>query len=95
MSEKKLNEYVVGNGDGSAPIYESMGMGLVQTADRDVEIANLEFRVVEAAVKYRGIFKWADSVPLSEYVKRSAEASDIKLRFNRAVDALIAAREEQ
>lgn len=60
----------------------------------DSEIANLEWRVVEAAVAYREIFKWADSVSLSEFAKRSAEASDIKRDFNRAVDALIAAREK-
>lgn len=64
----------------------------VTPCEKHQGMTELERAVIEAAVKYREIFKWADGVPLSEYIKRSAEASDIKRDFNRATDALLKAR---
>ncbi len=72
-------------------------MDLTSTAtkqiDRDVEIANLEFRVVEAAVR------WCGRLYTPVLAARPNTSTSIEFIPNREVDdavrALIAAREKQ
>lgn len=56
------------------------------------DIARMIDGVVETALKYREVFKWAEGKPLSKITERGLEAYNAKKEFERAADALLAAK---